>query len=75
MQLNPKTSIPDTLKQAQTEKLNVEVYLRGGQCFKGPILGVAEHTAIIGPLLGKEFFDVQVKLEDVIAVSLQTRDK
>ncbi len=75
MELNPAFSISDTLKQAQNQKLTVEVFLRGGQHFTGRVLGIAEHSAVIGPLAGKEFYDVQIRLEDVSAISLQTRNK
>ncbi len=75
MELNPQISITDTLKQAQAQQLYIEVYLRGGQCFKGKILGVADYYAVVGYLQGKEFFDVLLRLEDISAVSLQTRGK
>lgn len=74
MQLDPQSSIADTLKQAQAQKLSVEVFLRGGQSFRGPVLGVGEQTAVIGPLQGKDFFDAQVRLDDISAVSVQTRN-
>lgn len=75
MQLNPETSLLETLKQAQTEKVSIEVHLRGGQSFRGPVLGLGAETVIIGPLQGKEFFDVQVRLDDISAVSVQTRNR
>jgi len=75
MELNPKISITETLKQVQGQKVNIEVYLRGGQSFTGKVLDVADHYAIVGHLVGKDFFDAQIRIEDIAAVSLQTRTK
>ncbi len=75
MELNPKISITDTLKQVQNQKINIEVYLRGGQSFIGKVLDVGDHYIIVGHLVGKEFFDAQIRIEDISAVSLQTRGK
>lgn len=75
MELNPRISITDTLKQVQDQKLNVEVYLRGGQLFQGKILDMAENYIVIGHLLGKDFFDALIRLDDISAISLKTRDK
>lgn len=75
MQLNPESSLAETLKQAHTEKVSVEIHLRGGQSFRGPVLGLGPETVIIGPLQGKDFFDVQVRLDDISAVSIQTRNR
>lgn len=75
MELNPEISITDTLKQARQQKLKVEVHLRGGQCFTGIVAGVSDHSAVIGHLAGKEFFDCQLRLEDISAISLQTRTR
>jgi hypothetical protein len=49
--------------------------LRGGQSFTGKVLEVADHYVILGHLVGKEFFDALIRIEDISAVSLQTRGK
>lgn len=75
IQLDPQASITETLTQAKNRHQYVEVYLRGGQSFKGVILGIANETVVIGFLAGKEFFDVQIVITDISAVSLQTRNE
>ena len=72
MELDSNHSIKDTLTRAKGEE-GVEVYLRGGQSLKGVVLGVGDHHAIIGYLDGRDFFDSQIRLEEISAVILQTR--
>lgn len=75
MELNPKINISETLKQVQGQKINIEVYLRGGQSFTGKVLDVADHYVVVGHLIGRDFFDAQIRIEDISAISLQTRTK
>ena len=73
MELNENSSMKDTLQRAQTDKKHVEVFLRGGHCFRGVVSGIGEQHVIIGRLQGQEFFDAQVRLDHISAISLQTR--
>jgi sRNA-binding regulator protein Hfq len=75
MELDPKLNFQEILKQAQAENATVDVYLRSGQTLTGSVLGVGGHFIVIGHLQGKDFFDAQIRLDDVSAIALQTRGK
>jgi len=73
MELNAKLNFIDTFKHVQAQKQTVEIYLVGGHSFTGKVLDVADHYVIIGHLQGKEFYDAQIRVEDISAISIQTR--
>lgn len=73
MELNPKIGFSDTLKQVKEQKINVEVYLSGGHCFTGKVLDISDHYVVIGHLVGKEFYDALVRIEDISGISLKAR--
>lgn len=74
IQLNTTGSMQDTLKQAQSEDSRLEVYLQCGHNFNGKVLSVGDNYAVIGRLESREFFDAKIRLKDISAVSLQTRE-
>ena len=75
MELNAKASLAEILRQAQAENETIEVYLRSGQSFSGEVIAIGDHSVVIGPLVGKDFYDVQIRIDDISAISLQTRGK
>ena len=75
MELNAKGSLAEVLTQAQAEKEMIEAYLRGGQSFVGQVIDIGDHSVVIGPLAGKDFYDAQIRIDDISAIALQTRGK
>ena len=75
MELLSSASIKETLEQAMAQKKDVEFYLCGGQNFRGQVSGVSDHSVIVSRLAGKEYYDAQVKLQDISAISLKVREK
>lgn len=68
-------SIKETLEQAMAQKKDVEFYLCGGQNFRGQVSAVSDHSVIVSRLAGKEYYDAQIKLQDISAISLKMREK
>ena len=75
MELNAKASLAEMLRQARAENERIETYLRGGQAFVGKVIAIGDHSVVIGPLVGKDFYDVQIRIDDISAISIQTRGK
>lgn len=75
MELNAKFGFAELLKQIQAQKAHVGVYLRGGHVLTGSVLGVGDHFVVIGELDGKEFFDAQIRLDDISAIDTRTRNE
>lgn len=73
MELNENSTFSDTLQSAKTNDKRVEVYLKSGECFSGFVGGIGQQCVIITKLDGKTFYDAQVRLEEISAISLQTR--
>lgn len=65
--------IQGTLNIARQEKVSVELQMRGGQTFKGMVQTVNLEYVTIGPLAGREYFDVQIRVADISAICVQTR--
>lgn len=74
MELDPSHSLSDTLTRAMSNKTRVELHLRSGETYAGPVQGMSDDSVLIGPLDGKEFFDAQVRIADISAISVRARD-
>ena len=73
MHLDAKTDFTEALQLAMAEKVSVDVYLRGGHTFKGRVSSVSAHSLVIDPIAGKDFFGAQIRLADIVALSMQIR--
>lgn len=68
MKFNARFDAKSCLEQAMAAKEGVEVYLCGGQTLAGKVAEVGDHHVVMTELVGKEFYDAHVRLEDVSAV-------
>ena len=75
MEFNATFSMQDTLKQAEAEKVKVTLRLRSGDALTGLIGAVADHHLVLTYLVGREFFDALVRIDDISAVEVQVRKK
>ena len=75
MKLLSSASIKETLELAMANQKDVDFYLCGGQSFCGQVSAVSDHSVIVSRLAGKEFFDAQIKLQDISAISLRVREE
>jgi hypothetical protein len=55
------------------EGRDVELVLANGKSYRGKLGTVGADTVLVTNLVGKEFYDVLIKLDDVAAVELRVR--
>jgi hypothetical protein len=75
MPLNAQFGFVEILKQLAENKTAADFHLRGGQSLSGKVLEVGDHFVVLGHLKGKDFFDAQVRIDDISAIETQTRGK
>jgi len=71
--LNSPEAIRHTLEQ-QTGK-RVKLKLQSGQELEGKISKVGSHVVVVSELVGMEFFDATVRVDQVAAVIVRVRTK
>ncbi|MCA9519466.1 MAG: hypothetical protein KC609_00770 [Myxococcales bacterium] len=72
-ELNANLDLGESLRGLVGHTKSVELYLRGGHALKGLVTAVGDHTLVLSQLAGREYFDAVVRLDSIIAFSLQTR--
>jgi hypothetical protein len=75
MEFNPALSMQDTLRQAQAEKAKATLHLRSGEKLTGLVGEVGDHHLVLTNLVGHEFFDALVRIDDISAIEVQVRKK
>jgi sRNA-binding regulator protein Hfq len=73
MQLNPKVDLAEMLRQLQTQKARVGIYLRGGHFLAGKVVDVGDHFVVLAELQGKDFFDAQIRVDEIAALETKVR--
>jgi len=73
MEFNPSLDIRAALLAAASEKIRVDVHLRGASQLSGLVAGVGDHFVVLSKLTGKDFSDAMVKLDSIVAVVAQVR--
>ena len=75
MEFNATFSMQDTLRQAEAEKIKVALRLRSGDTLTGLVGSVADHHLVLTHLVGREFFDALVRIDDISVIEVQVRKK
>ncbi len=75
MEFDPSWDVKAALQAAEKEKVRVELWVRGGGQMTGVLGSVSDHHCVLTHLMGKDFFDALVKIDDIAAVVAQIRKK
>ncbi len=73
--LNANASIRDNLLAAMATKKPVTVVLKNGQTYRAPIGTVGNHLVVLAGPAQKEFYDVLVAIDEIVAIELRVRDQ
>jgi hypothetical protein len=71
--LNTAESMADNLRRLAAEKKPVEIVLRNGKSYKGRLAAVGDSSVIVAEIVGREFYDALVLIEEVVAVEVRAR--
>lgn len=72
---NAKVSLRDNLASLQAGKKAVTVVLESGQTYNARVAEVGDHHIVLSAPQGKEFYDVMVPIEAIVAVETRARDQ
>lgn len=72
-ELNANLDLGASLRQLAGHEKNIDLHLQGGHVLKGRVTAVGDHSLVLTRLVGREFFDAVVRLDAIVAFSLQTR--
>ena len=75
VKLNASIGISDTLKQAQSAKMSVTVYLRGGEKLQGKVADVSSSQVVLAELANRDFYDALVLIADISAIEVRAREE
>jgi len=73
--LNANTTMRDNLVAAMATKKPVTVVLKNGQNYRAPIGSVGNHLVVLTGPAQKEFFDILVAIDEIVAIELRVRDQ
>ncbi|MBP1686379.1 MAG: hypothetical protein H6Q33_2522 [Deltaproteobacteria bacterium] len=73
--LNANTTMRDNLVAAMATKKPVTVVLKNGQSYRGPIGSVGNHLVVLNGPAQKEFYDVLVTIDEIVAIEFRVRDQ
>lgn len=71
--LNANATMHDNLLAAMATKRPVTVVLKNGQTYRAPIASVGDHLVILTGPAQKEYYDVLVVMEEIVAVEFRAR--
>ena len=69
---NVSASLKDNLKSL-TDK-DIYVNLRSGKVYQGRVKSVGDHFVHLEKIVGKEFYDALIRIDDISAIEVRFRD-
>jgi hypothetical protein len=72
----PGLAATGTIREALTklgDGRDVELVLNNGKSYRGKLGTIGTETVLVTNLVGKEFYDVLIDLDEVAAIELRTR--
>lgn len=72
---NASKSMRENLKALAGAKKTVTVVLGNGKEYRAQIAGVGDDELLLTGIAGREFFDVLVDMDEIVAVEAQARDR
>jgi hypothetical protein len=73
--LNANATMHDNLLAAMATKKPVTVVLKNGQTYRAPIGSVGDHLIVLTGPSQKEFFDVLVVVDEIVAIEVRAREQ
>lgn len=73
--LNANASMRDNLLAAMATKKPVIVVLKNGQTYRAPIGSVGDHLIVLTGPPQKEFYDVLVVMDEIVAIEVRAREQ
>lgn len=71
--LNPSKSMRDNLKAVAETKTTITVVLSNGKDYRAKVGGVGEDQVLLTGIAGREFFDVLIDIDEIVAIEAQAR--
>ncbi len=73
--LNANASMHDNLLAVMATKKPVTVVLKNGQSYRAPIGSVGDHLVVLTGPSQKEFYDVLVVIDEIVALEVRAREQ
>jgi hypothetical protein len=71
--LNANATMHDNLVAAMATKKPVTVVLKNGQTYRAPLASVGDHLVILSGPAQKEYYDVLLVMDEIVAVEFRAR--
>jgi hypothetical protein len=73
--LNPSKSMRENLKALATAKQPITVVLSNGKDYRARVGEVGDEAVVLTGIVGREFFDVLVDIDEIVAIEAQARQQ
>ena len=71
MELTAQMSLKELITLSQDNNKIVEIHLQGGKELSGTVVNVSDDAVVPGQLVGKEFYDAYILLNQIAAIELR----
>ncbi len=71
MELTAKMSLKELITQSQDNNKIIVLHLLGGKELSGTVVSVSDDAVVLGELVGKEFYDAYILLNQICAIELR----
>ena len=73
--LNPAKSMRENLKALAGAKQPITVVLSNGKDYRARVGEVGDEAVVLTGIVGREFFDVLVDIDEIVAIEAQARQQ
>src|SRR5512139_3140561 len=73
--LNPSKAMRENLKALASAKQPITVVLSNGKDYRARVGEVGDEAVVLTGIVGREFFDVLVDIEEIVAIEAQARQQ
>ena len=71
--LNASQTMRDNLKQLQGAGKSAELVLKNGKSYRGKLAAVGDHSVLVSEIVGREFFDALIAIDEIAAIEVRAR--